>query len=515
MKRKKFILMIGDDGAVLVLMNGDKVERRLYAKSASLGDSMEFNALLLNFPEISVRLTIDIMEQSYTKQVLPAVGSMAIGKLVKKRLDRDFSATDIRGAIFLSRNTDGRRDWEYLFVSSPLTSSVSEWVDYILSMENRLEGIYMLPIEMQNLVSNLNKSLLKLKPAEKPKEWQFFVTANKTGGYRQIVLYKDKVIFTRLVRAGKDTVVDIVAGNIEQEILNTVDYMRRLGFDSDSDISICAVLPKELARSMRDSKINGVPINIYTPHSIAEILGLKDVVSEEDKFFDVVLAANFAKCKPVLTLDIPKIKKINDIILFGKVVNVGFLAAIPALVIYSAYLSYNLLSMNKDIKELELNKLGIEKKWKDATKNDEFDIETATKITNVYKLHKELFASVEPLGLLKKIIVPNVKDALISSFSWNYGGGANNSADNASIDSSNKIENAEFSVDFTNVGSSVEELFANFEKFNKSVKDVSLGYDVEITELPETITFDDNKKSIPIKIKMKTLVGNNTSVGNN
>jgi hypothetical protein len=511
-KRKKFILMIGDDGAVLVLMNGDKVERRLFAISASLSNRMEFNSTFINFPDVPIRISIDVMEQSYTKQTLPAVSSRSIGKLVKKRLDRDFSATDIKGAVFLSRNTDGRRDWEYLFLSCPLTSSVSEWVDYILSLENRLEGIYMLPIEMQNLVITLNKNLIKLKPQEQTKEWQFFVTANKTGGYRQVVLHKDKVIFTRLVRAVRDTVVDILAGNIEQEIINTVDYMRRLGFSDNNQISISAVLPKDLAKSMRDSKINGLTINIYTPFSIATILGIKDAAREEDKFFDIVMAASFAKCKPVLTLDNPKIKKINDMFMLNAVVNACIFLMMTFFVISSAYLSYNLVSMNKDIKELELNKVAIEKKWKDATKNDDLGIDVATKITNVYKLHKELSVTIEPLELVKKIIVPNVKNALVSSFSWNYSDESN--ADALAGDAK-KIENAEFSMDFNNVGGSIDDLFVNFEKFNKAVKDLSVGYDVEITELPETITFDENNKSIPIKIKIKTLVGNNTPVGSN
>jgi hypothetical protein len=288
--------------------------------------------------------------------------------------------------------------------------------------------------------------------------------------------------------------------------------MRRLGFSDNNQISICAVLPKDLAKSMRDSKINGVPINVYTPFSIAEILGIKEVAREEDKFFDIVMAASFAKCKPVLTLDNPKIKKINDMFMLSKVVNTCIILIIPAFFLYSAYLSYNLFSINSDIKELELNKVSIEKKWKDATKNDDFDIDAVTKITNVYKLHKELSLTIDPLELVKKIIVPSVKDALVSSFSWNYIGGSNT---DASVGDAKNIENAEVSMDFNNVGGSIDDLLVNFEKFNKNIKDLSIGYDVEITELPETITFDENKKSIPIKIKIKTLVGNNTPVGSN
>ena len=503
-KKKKFILMIGDDGAILILINKDKVERRLFTKSASLSDRREFNALFLKHPEVPIVLSIDTMEQSYTKQTLPAVSSFAIGKLVKKRLDRDFAASDIKGAVLLGRDTEGRKDWMYLFVSSPLTSNVSEWVDYVLSLDNRFEGIYMLPIEFENLAKALNKKLLK--PKEKPKDWQFILTSNKTGGYRQVILYKEKVIFTRLIRAGKDTIIDIVAGNIEQEVLNTIDYIRRLGFKDDSEISIYAVLPKEIKKSMSDAKINGNSISIYTPYEMADLLGLKGVVNEEDKFSDVVLAANFARSKPVLHLDNPKMKSINSILMFSKVVNSITMLTVPALTIFAGYLTYKIFSLDGDIKSLENRKVTIEKKWKDAQKRDEYDIDEANKINNVYIMHKKLSDSPTPLGIIEQVIVPNTNHALTESFTWGYVKGSDNN-----YGTSSAVENAKFDLKFTNVGNSVDDLFKNFEQFNKSLKEVSEGYDVELSELPKTITFEDNKRVIPVKLKLKTSSGNNNN----
>jgi len=503
-KNKKFILMIGDDGAVLVLIDNNKVEKRLFTKSASLSDRREFNAILSIHPNVPVCLTIDIMEQSYTKQVLPAVSAMAIGKLVKKRLDRDFAASDLKGAVLLGRDTEGRRDWIYLFASSPLTSTVSEWIDYILSMPNRFEGIYMLPLEMENLVRSMNKKLLK--PKEEAPLWQFLVTSNKTGGYRQVVIYKNRVIFTRLIRTGKDTIVEIVAGNIEQEILNTIDYIRRLGFNDDSEISISAVLPKDIKKSMQDVKINGRPINIYTPHELASLIDLKDVANEDDKFSDIVLAANFVRMKPILTLDNPQMRSLNSLLTLSKVVNTMTVLITPGLAIFAGYLIFNIFSTNNDIKTLESEKVSIEKKWKDAQKTDDYSLDEANKITNVYKLHTLLESVPNPLSIVEKIAVPHMRYAIAKSFSWNH-----TQTNDQSTGNTKSVETATFELKYVDVGNSIEDLLRNFDNFNRRIKDASKGYDVTMSELPSTITFDENREAIPVQLKLTTSSGENNN----
>jgi hypothetical protein len=502
-KKKKFVIMAGDDGAVLVLINEGKVEKRLFTKSASLSDRREFNSVLLKYPDVPVRLTIDIMEQSYTKQSLPAVSSLAISKLVKKRLDRDFAASDLKGAVLLGRDSEGRKDWIYLFASCPLTSNISEWIDYLMTLPNRFEGIYMLPLEMENLVRSINKKLLK--PKEEAPLWQFLVTSNKTGGYRQIVLYKNKVIFTRLIRTGKDTIVEIVAGNIEQEILNTIDYIRRLGFSDDDEISVTAVLPKDIKKSMEEVKVGGKEISIYTPFELANVLELKDVASEDDKFSDVVLAANMINVKPILTLDNPQMKSINSLLVFSKVVNTLTFILIPGLSIYAGYLAYSIISSGSDIKELESKKINIEKKWRGAQKSDEYDLDEANKITNVYKLHNVLKRSSDPLRMIETVIAPNTKYIYSESFSWSYSEVAGSGSD------IKMQENSKFELKYTDLGNSIEDLYRNFDRFSRRVESLSSksGYESNLTELPNVVTFDANRQPIAVTLTLKTDDKNN------
>lgn len=492
LEKKKFVMIIGDDGAILALVNKNKVEKRLFAVSPSLSDRREFNELLKKYPTVPIFVLLDTMEQSYTKQTLPAVGALAIGKLVKKRLDRDFAASDIKGAIMLGRDETGRRDWVYMFASAPVTPVIAEWMAYVSSLENKFTGIYMLPVEMENFAKNFQKTVLKDK--KDLSNWQFLITHNKTGGFRQIILQNGKVIFTRLIRPGKDTVPDIVAGNIEQEILNTVDYMRRLSFGDEDQMDVIAILSAEIKRGMANTKIRGKEITIFTPHEAANALGMKDVTSAEDKFADLVLAVNFANAKSILKLEDPGMKMANTLLAFNTLSTVAMMAMAPVFVIYIGYMVFSIISVSRSIRTLEDEKAGIERKWKDARKTDQYSIDDSNKIADVVNLHKKLATVVSPLDLIVKAAVSQRDYAMTRSFTWSY-----------EKTPEKQKENAVFNQEFSNTGESPEALFKNFDVFRDNLKKGLEGYNVELSELPETITFEDKNQVIPVQLKIESV----------
>jgi hypothetical protein len=493
LEKKKFILIIGDDGAILVLVNKNKVEKRLFAVSPSLSDRREFHAVLTKYPLVPIFVLLDTMEQSYTKQTLPAVGALAISKLVKKRLDRDFAASDIKGAILLGRDETGRRDWIYMFASAPVTPVIADWMAYVSSLENKFTGIYMLPVEMETFVKSFQKTAFKDK--KETSNWQFLLTHNKTGGFRQVILQNGKVIFTRLIRPGKDVVPDIVAGNIEQEILNTVDYMRRLSFGEEDHMDVIAILSAEIKRSMANTKIRGKEIAIFTPYEAANALGMKDIVGEEDKFADLVLAVNFANSTSILKLEDPAMKMVNALLTFNALSTVAMMAIAPIFVIYIGYMIFSIISVSRQIKTVEDDKANIEKKWKDARKTDLYSIDDSNKIADVVSLHKKLSMGISPLDIVVKAGVSQRDYAMTKSFNWSY----EKTADNK------QKESAVFNEEFSNTGASPEELFRNYDIYRANLKKELVGYTVDISELPQTITFEDKNKVIPVQIKIDSV----------
>lgn len=495
--KTKFVLIVGDDGAVLTYVNGSKLENRLFAASPSLSDRREFNALLTRHPTVPIYMLLDTMEQSYTKQTLPAVSALSINKLVKKRLERDFAESDIKGAVHLGRSETGRKDWLYMFASTPVTATIADWIDYITSLPNKFSGIYMLPVEMETFMKRLNKVIFKEENKEKRANWQFLVTHDKTGGFRQVILHGQRVIFTRLIRPGKDTLPDIIAGNIEQEILNTTDYLRRLSFGDSENINVVAIVSKEIKKSLETSKIRGNKIILFTPFEVAEALGFEHVASPEDKFADLVLATNFASSKPVLKLYNPKTKKLNSLIMAYTWSSMTMMLTIPVFMIYSGVVAYGVMSTKKEIKNAENEKARIEKQWNDANSTSEYGIDEANKITDAVTLYNDLVNFTQsPLELITNMVKAQESFALVRSFNWTYD-------ELAEARTFGKMHSL-FNMDFYNTGDSLEELFLNFDTFTSRIKRTFNGYKVEHSKLPAKITFGDKAEIIEVQITIQT-----------
>lgn len=496
---KKFVISIGDDGTVLTFLDKGKLVTKLFAASSSASDRREFNTLLLKHPSVPISILLDSVEQTYSKQTLPAVSSFSIGKLVKRRLERDFAKTDITGAIPLGRDTKGRKDWQYMFVSTPTTPTILEWLDYFATLPNNLEGIYLLPIEMENVIGIVNKSLFK-GDAER-KNWQFIVTHNKTGGFRQTILNNDKVVFTRLIRPGRDSLPDIIAGNIEQEIVNTIDYLRRLGLSDDDAINIFVVVSQDLKNSLAATKIRGKPLLLFTPFEVTKMLNLDAAAGKDAKFVDVLLATIFSVSKPILRLDNPRAKKKDNSLLVYKLAFAATVAIIPTLVLYSFFKIYGILSLHSKIKNAEDQKANIEKQWKSVKNTDQYNLDDANKITDAMTLRRKIIAERKlPTDLLQKLAEMNVDFIKLESFTWNY------DKDYMAIGKPEKIS-AILNLNFSTKGGNIDEMLKNYDimktAFEKQYSDMA----IDLSKLPDKLSFDSKTENLPIQVKLSTKDG--------
>lgn len=491
---QKFVITIGDDGAILTFVDKGKLVTRLFASSPSANDRREFNTLLLKHPTVPIYVLLDSIEQTYTKQSLPAVSALSIGKLVKKRLNRDFAKTDIKGAMPMGRDKSGRKDWLYMFVSTPATSSILEWLEYFSSLPNSFDGLHLLPIEMESIVKDINKALFKAD-AEK-KNWQFIVTHNKTGGFRQTVLHNNQVIFTRLIRPGKESLPDIIAGNIEQEIINTVDYLRRLGLSDNDSMNIFVIVSKELKNSLETTKIRGKSLLLFTPFEIGKMLGHEEAVGKEDKFADILLAMSFAVHKPILKLENPKAKTLDNLLLTYKISSIAVILIIPTLAIYSGVLVFDIAQLNSKMKNIEDKKVSIEKAWKDVKNTGEYDIDDANKITDAISLHKKILDERRtPIDFLENLAAINSNFILLQSFTWNY------DKDYAAQGKKEKVSSV-LNLDFSTKDSSLDAMFKNYDTLSTALNEKFTGFSVEISKLPEKITFDNKTESLPLQVKL-------------
>lgn len=291
--KKRFILLIGDEGAILIFMQGAKVLRRLFAPSASPSHSEAMCEIMKANPSVPITLLMDVIDQQYVPHTFPPVSSLSVGGLVKRRLDRDFQPEDLKGALQIGRDKTGRKEWKYLLVALAKTPLLGEWLDVILNLPNEMKGIYLVPVESEFYLSKLGKKL----SAEKPKPWRLMLSHNKVSGFRQVVTHNGKLIFTRVSQAIDDAIPAVIAGNIEQEIINTMEYLKRLEFRDSAELEATVIVSQDVIELLDLRRFNFAKTSVLSPLSVSEALGLEQAALSADRFGDVVMAAAFAVSK--------------------------------------------------------------------------------------------------------------------------------------------------------------------------------------------------------------------------
>lgn len=296
--RQKFVLFIGDEGAILVYMRGKTVIRRLFAASPAVDHTGAVLELLRQHPNVPLSILTDVIDQQYVRHTFPPVSALSVSGLVKRRLDRDFQPTDITGSIQLGRDKTGRKEWQYLLIALAITPLMQQWLDVLTEMPNELKGIYLVPVEAQNFIAALHGSVTK----EKPQPWQLLVSHHKVSGFRQVVLKNGKLVFTRVTQAIDDAVPAVIAGNIEQEIMNTLEYLRRLGFLENNTLELLVIASQEVQVALDVNRFNAGRSMVMTPLDVADQLGFEQAALSADRFGDVVMAASFARSRASLKL---------------------------------------------------------------------------------------------------------------------------------------------------------------------------------------------------------------------
>jgi hypothetical protein len=290
---KKFVLIVGDEGAILVLMQGAKVVRRLFAQSAQPVHTAAVLDIIKANPKVPIYLLADVIDQQYIPHTFPPVSQLSVGGLVKRRLERDFQPDDLTAALPLGRDKSGRKEWKFLLIALAKTALVSSWIDLLVELPNEMKGVYLSPVEAVHYLAMLNRALSNSKQLP----WQLLISYNKISGFRQVVLHEGNLVFTRVSQAIDDTVAAVIAGNIEQEIMNTVEYLKRLSFDASANLAVTIIISQDVGESIDVARFGFGSAHILSPIQVAELLGLEQAALSADRFGDVVMAAAFGVAK--------------------------------------------------------------------------------------------------------------------------------------------------------------------------------------------------------------------------
>ncbi len=456
LERKRFAFIIGEDGAVCALFNNNIMIKKFFIKSTAPEDLKELHTVLEEAPDAVIDIYLDVLDQSYLQKTLPAVDAFSVKALARRRIEKETPPDHLKIPLKIGRFASGRKDWMYMFVSAAYEPPISTWIEVLMPHPNVILGIHFLPIELQKIVDLMHKSgLPKLKDKKSLQQdlinikdsilqlwhklfaknfiaksiWEIWLFNNKSGGIRQAVYQNGNIVFSRLLNNVFDQNIEVVAGNIEQEVNNSIEYLRRLSLKSNDEVIVNIVIGSEVQSFIRQSKIYATKIYMFTPFSLSELLELPGNVSKEsDQFCEPVILSALAQIKGhVATTHTKLIKGAINIYSAVRYARISIICTIPA------FLCAFLLNLNavltlpsniENAKKLEaslVSQLASQKQLKEEIKSKfDKDVDVDTLEKSVVTAHELGKAAFDPIDTLYKIANLNNSAVRIQRVIFSY-----------------------------------------------------------------------------------------------
>ncbi len=415
----RFVLLIGDEGAILIHLNGNAVLSRQYVPDTGPQHLAELKETLGRDPKAPLMLVLDSMDQTYVQHTLPPVSKLNVGKLIKQRLDRDYGPDVIKGALLLGREEKGRRDWNFLMISVEKSAHFSVWLEFTQALPNRFLGIYLLAVECETIVKNLERAM-NVPRTEAPSQWKFFVSHNKVGGFRQVMIRNGRMVFTRLAQPLAESKPEVIAGNIEQEILNTIEYMKRLSYNPQDGLDVYILASAGVKAAIDGSKFEARNTHLLTPFEVAQYFNIEGATQATDQFGDVILAASVG-CSPKHTLKFttPHSQKLDNLHQLFVYQRMAVAACALGIVGYTGYMATDIYTYTGEIETLNQSRANAQRD-KDALdreiRQSNLDVDKVSEIMDFYEgISKERLS---PLPLVFAIQPLTGLPARIKEVQW-------------------------------------------------------------------------------------------------
>ncbi len=507
--KNKYVLIVGDDGAILVYLKGNKISRRMFCSAPDADEVVNFNELIGLDSTAPVYIMVDLMEQSFTKQTFPPVSSASISKLVKRRLERDFSSSDLKGSIPLGRSKIGKKEWNYLFATTPSGGVLGKWIDVFIDLPNQLVGVYLIPSEAQTIISRVSKNIHGNKKYEKnPPKWQILVSHNKVSGVRQIIFHNGTLILTRLSQSLGEDRSDVMAGSIEQEIQTTKEFLKRLGLDDADEIEVTIIASDEIKSFLDINRIRATRVVCVTPYELTESLGIGSFAEQSDRFGDIALSCLcIASSRHILKLETLQIAQLNKLHLASRLIKYSMSVIIPLCLVYYGIMGYDIVQLKKEISLVEES----QNRAKQSIAGLEQDIvnlpEKPQKINNFIDIyHKiETVASTPMLDVTKIASMLSSQNIVAEHMAWkttdpltpDAGGRVAPVAPSTSAGISGYETEILLSFVFPDVGRDVDKFIKISDDIINNLKTSFDGHDVSYTKIPNAL---DRTKKVEIKL---------------
>ncbi|HVI51405.1 MAG TPA: hypothetical protein VM661_09370 [Candidatus Sulfotelmatobacter sp.] len=326
-KAGRFLLLIGDEGAIFGRLSGAGLAEAWFCPNEKLDEGRAlFARMLASRRRTSLLVLADVLEQMYREDNLPKVGPLDRAKLVRRRLDMAYPGDPLKAALPLEAGVGGNglRILMAVLAESP---ALAGWSAFLEGLDNPVTGYCLQPLEAVGLLDRL------MPDGDAPaRHWRALVGLQATGGLRQIVTLDGRLVITRLTQAPLQPSGDAagLAQIIERELKSSISYLKRLGYSDAERLDLMVLGDEALCAEIGNSELAVTNLFVMTPAQAAQHLGLRGAARSRDGFSDLLLAEWAARKKtPALALPTPRLLERGRL---RRLIGVGQVAALAATV---------------------------------------------------------------------------------------------------------------------------------------------------------------------------------------
>ena len=312
----RFILTIGDDGAVLVQLRGGVLADAVFIGPDSEDGLEILNGYLRSDSRAEIVVAADVLEQMYREEQMPRVGRLDRANVLRRRLDVAFPQDRLKAALPIP--AEGR----LIFASLPETEAIRQWVEYLETLPNPVTGFCLMPLESAGIAAELGPGVT----GETRQVWRVLVSQQATSGFRQIFETGGRMVVTRLSQTpSAELTPEAAAQLIERELRSSISYVKRLGYSDQDRLDLIVLGTPEICRAVEERDLPVASLAAYTPYQAGLLLGLGEVAPEDSGLSDVLHAQWLAeKKRPLLTLPT---EPLRERLTYDRIFRIGFAMA--------------------------------------------------------------------------------------------------------------------------------------------------------------------------------------------
>jgi hypothetical protein len=297
------VLLIGDEGVLCAPFNFPDEVAPLFVSKTDKPGAAAILALAAKYAHVPVTLLADTLAQDLRRDVLPLrLNPFDRSKLIRRRLQQAFP----QARLCASLTVKGMRG-QVLLAGMQSDGPAQLWLDRLaVARPANPPRLCLLPLECAPIV-------VQLLP-QAASGWGLLLSHQRTGGFRQIVVHKGEIVFTRLTPppGAEAQAADIVAA-VSRDLEASRSYLGRLGLDDHAPLNAVLLMPDSLHEELRKADLPVQTPLLISPHEAAWRLGLSTAPPPDDPFGDWVFASWFAHRKRArLALMPPELRRARN-----------------------------------------------------------------------------------------------------------------------------------------------------------------------------------------------------------